>query len=94
MEQAQTTARRRAIEVYALSNAERRLLLEMLASERCGEDSLDVTELTRSETADVLCDLRMSRWVSPDSVIFTHYGRAVAETLALRLMNRSDGYSC
>lgn len=94
MQTAATQAQRRAIEVYALSDAERRLLLEMLASERCGEDSLDVTEFSRSETADVLVDLRMSRWVSPDCVIFTHYGRAIAETLALRLINRNDGYCC
>jgi hypothetical protein len=66
----------------------------MLASERCGEDALDVAEFGRSQIAEALCDLRMSCWVSHDEVMFTHYGRSVAEVLALRLVNRRCGYAC
>ena len=77
------------IEVHTLHPPERRMLLEMLASERSGEDSLHVAQLGRDETAQRLCQLSMACWTSAETIVFTHYGLHVAESLALRLVDRS-----
>jgi hypothetical protein len=69
------------------------MLLEMLASERSGEDALHVGEhFDRDRTAIALCELSMSRWVSLDHVVFTSYGRHVAEALAARLLDRERAF--
>jgi hypothetical protein len=94
METARRQSRNDAIEVHEISDAERRLLLEMLASERCGEECLDVRDGRRGRTAEVLADLRMTWWIDSDAVVFTHYGRAVAESLALRLVHRRPRDTC
>jgi hypothetical protein len=76
--------------VHVLSAPQRRMLLEMLASERSGEDALYVGHaLGRDRTASGLCRLRMSDWVDAQSIIFTDLGRHVAETLATRLVDRT-----
>jgi hypothetical protein len=78
------------MQVHTLSASQRRMLLEMLASERAGEEALYVgAMLGRDRTASSLCRLRMSDWVDAESVIFTDFGRHVAETLATRLVDRS-----
>jgi hypothetical protein len=85
----------RCIEVHTLAPAARRMLLEMLASERSGEEALHVGELfDRDRIALELCALEMSRWVSLDHVVFTEYGRHVAEALAARLVDREHAVSC
>jgi hypothetical protein len=77
------------IEVCTLAPAARRMLLEMLASERSGEAALHVGELfDRDRTALALCELELSRWISIEHVVFTDYGRTVAESLAARLVDR------
>jgi hypothetical protein len=79
--------------VHILSAPQRRMLLEMLASERAGEDALYVGRtLGRDRTASGLCRLRMTDWVDEQNIIFTDYGRHVAETLATRLVDRSAYY--
>lgn len=81
----------RRIEVHTLAPSARRMLLEMLASERSGEAALHVGELfDRDRTALALSELDMSRWVSVTHVVFTEYGRHVAETLAARLVDREQ----
>ncbi len=78
------------MQVHTLSAPQRRMLLEMLTSERAGEDALFVgTAFGRDRTGSELCRLRLSDWVDPERVIFTDYGRHVAELLATRLVNRS-----
>jgi hypothetical protein len=82
------------IEVYTLAPDERRLLLELLASERSGEESLHVGErFGRNHTARRLEDLRMTRWEARDRIVFTVYGRHVAETLAYRLIRAPDPHA-
>lgn len=81
------------MQVHTLSAPQRRMLPEMLASERSGEDALYVGHmLGRDRTASGLCRLRMSDWVDEQNVIFTDFGRHVAETLATRLVDRSAYY--
>lgn len=85
------------MQVHTLSASQRRMLLEMLASERAGEDALHVgSMLGRDRTASSLCRLRMSDWIDAHSIIFTDLGRHVAETLATRLVDRSayEGMVC
>lgn len=77
------------IEVHVLSAPERRMLLELLASERSGEPAVRVVHLGRDEIARSLCALQMTGWVSPTEVVFTEYGRTVAESLAARLIARA-----
>lgn len=82
------------IEVVTLAADERRMLLEMLASERAGEDSLHVGEqYGRNTTARRLVDLRMTRWSARDCVVFTSYGRHLAESLACRLIRAPDPHA-
>ena len=82
------------IEVYTLAADERRMLLEMLASERAGEDALHVGEqFGRNLTARRLVDLRMTRWSAQDCVVFTGYGRHLAESLACRLIRAPDPHA-
>lgn len=79
------------IEVVTLAADERRMLLEMLASERAGEDALYVGEqFGRNGTARRLVELRMTRWVARDRIVFTAYGRHLAESLASRLIRAPD----
>jgi hypothetical protein len=81
-------ARPQPIEVHVLAPSARRMLLEMLASERAGELAVHVNDLHRDRTAIALCELDMSRWISLRHLVFTEYGRHVAETLAARLLAR------
>jgi hypothetical protein len=79
------------IEVHTLSAPERRMLLEMLASERAGELALHVGHYGRIRVAASLTELAMAEWVADDEVVFTELGRWLAEALAERLVRR-DGY--
>jgi hypothetical protein len=82
------------IEVYTLAADERRMLLEMLASERAGEGSLHVGEqFGRHLTARRLVDLRMTRFCARGCVVFTSYGRHLAESLACRLIRAPDPHA-
>jgi hypothetical protein len=82
------------IEVVTLAPDERRMLLEMLASERAGEDALHVGEqFGRNVTAHRLVDLRMTRFCAQDCVVFTSYGRHLAESLACRLIRAPDPHA-
>jgi hypothetical protein len=78
------------IEVLTLSAPERRMLLEMLASERAGELSLHVRQYGRTRVAASLVELAMAEWVADDEVVFTDLGHWLAEALAERLVLR-DG---
>jgi hypothetical protein len=81
------------MQVHTLSASQRRMLLELLTSERAGEDALYVgPRLGRDRTASGLCRLRMADWVDEQHIIFTEYGRHVAETLATRMVDRSAYY--
>ena len=83
------------MDVHTLDASQRRMLLEMLAGERSGEEALHVGEwFNRHATADELCGLRMTQWVDPRHVAFTAIGRRVAEALAERLARPSAAYSC
>lgn len=78
------------MQVHVLTAAQRRMLLELLTSERAGEDALFVGHtLGRDRTASGLCRMRLSDWVDEENIIFTDYGRHVAETLATRMVDRS-----
>lgn len=81
------------MQVHTLSAPQRRMLLELLTSERAGEDALYVgTMMGRDRTASGLCRLRLSDWVDEHNIIFTDHGRHVAEALATRLVDRSAYY--
>ena len=81
------------MQVHTLSAPQRRMLLEMLASERAGEEELHAgAVLGRDRVASSLCRLRMADWVDDENIVFTDYGRHVAETLATRLIDRSAYY--
>lgn len=81
------------MKVHSVDARQRRMLLEMLASERAGEDALHVGHyLGRDRTASSLCRLRMADWVDDEQIVFTMLGRHVAESLASRLVSRS-GYA-
>jgi hypothetical protein len=89
---------RAQIEVVTLAPDERRMLLEMLASERAGEAAVHVGELHggelgRHRTARRLVDLRMTRFIADDRVVFTAYGRHLAESLACRLIRVPDPHA-
>lgn len=72
-----------------LRDDQRRMLLEMLVSERSGEDALRVgRHFGRDRTASGLCGLRMSSWVDGSHIVFTPYGRHLAESFAERLVGR------
>ncbi|MEM7156982.1 MAG: hypothetical protein AAF799_29290 [Myxococcota bacterium] len=75
--------------VHTVSANQRRMLLELLASERAGEFALFIGRyLGRDRTASELCRLRLSDWVDEQEIIFTAHGRQVAESLANRLVDR------
>ncbi len=75
--------------MHTLSAPQRRMLLEMLASERSGESALYVGRyFGRDRTASSLCRLRLADWVDEDEIIFTEQGRWLAESLATRLVDR------
>jgi hypothetical protein len=78
------------MDVVHLQAPERRMLLEMLAAERSGEDALHVGDcFGRPAIAERLCDWQMSRWVDRAHVCFTAFGRHIAEALADRLAEPS-----
>lgn len=78
------------MQVHTLTASQRRMLLELLTSERAGEEALRVGPIMgRDRTASGLCRLRMSDWVDEENIIFTDYGRHVAEALATRLVDRT-----
>ncbi|MBL4687871.1 MAG: hypothetical protein JKY37_24995, partial [Nannocystaceae bacterium] len=71
--------------VHPLPARQRRMLLEMLAGERSGEDGLHIGPLFgRDRTADGLCDegLASRRGGDGNPLVFTAHGRHVAERLA------------
>jgi hypothetical protein len=75
------------MQLHVLTSPQRRMLLEMLASERSGEDALFVgTHFGREDIADDLCVNELAAWISPDELVFTDLGHHVAETLARRLV--------
>jgi hypothetical protein len=75
------------MQLQVITAPQRRMLLEMLASERSGEDALYVgAYFGRDQVADSLCDIEMSAWVGPEELVFTHLGRYIAESLASRLL--------
>jgi hypothetical protein len=75
------------MQVHTLAAPERRMLLEMLASERAGEDALHVgPHFGRGGIAQRLCAIDMSEWVDDEHVVFTWVGRCVAEILASHLV--------
>lgn len=64
------------------------MLLEMLASERAGEDALVAGEqFERDLTAERLCDQGMAEHCGFERVQFTRFGRYVAEQLADRIVD-------
>ncbi|MCX4240689.1 hypothetical protein [Paraliomyxa miuraensis] len=75
--------------MYVLTAAQRRMLLELLTSERAGEDALFVGHtMGRDRTASGLCRLRLTDWVDEQNIIFTDYGRHVAEAMVTRMVDR------
>lgn len=63
------------------------MLLELLASERAGEDALVVgNHFGRDGIAASLCELELASWVNPDEAVLTGLGRHVAESFARRLL--------
>ncbi len=77
------------MKVHTLSAPQRRMLLEMLASEREGEHAILVGSfMGRDRTASSLCRLRMADWIDEDEIAFTEQGRWLAESLAARLVDR------
>lgn len=75
------------MQFHVLTSAQRRMLLEMLASERSGEEALFVgTHFGREDIADDLCEVDLAAWISPDALVFTNLGHHVAESLARRLV--------
>ena len=80
------------MDVHTLSAPQRRMLLEMLVSERAGESALHVGDyFDRDRTANSLCHMRMARWVAEQGLVFTTIGRLLAKRLAVRLVDRG-GY--
>ena len=78
-----------SIPVHRMAAPERRMLLEMLASERSGEDALRIgTMFGRDITADRLVAEGLARSVGIDDLVFTELGRHLAEALASRLVHR------
>ncbi|MCA9705168.1 MAG: hypothetical protein KDK70_04870 [Myxococcales bacterium] len=66
------------------------MLLELLVSEREGEPGLCVGDyLGRARAARSLCRLRLADWTPERTLVFTAVGRAVAEQLATRLVDRA-----
>ena len=65
------------------------MLLEMLASERSGEDALHIGRLFgRDRIADGLCAHGMAHRLDSEHLVFTEYGRHLAELLARRIVGR------
>lgn len=70
-----------------LDAPQRRLLLEMLVSERAGEWALFVGHrFGRDTVADALCGLKLCRRVDPEHAVISRLGRQVAQHLASRLV--------
>ena len=70
---------------------QRRMLLEMLASERAGEEALVIGQhFGRDETAASLSELGLASWVGTDEAVLTGLGRHVAESFARRLVTPTD----
>lgn len=76
--------------VHSLSAPQRRMLLEMLVSERAGEHALRVGRyMDREHIANSLCRLLMVDWVTEQEIIFTEQGRTLAEHLADWVVDRT-----
>ncbi len=76
---------------HEIEAPQRRMLLELLASERAGEDALVVgNHFGRDDIAASLCALELAEWVGPDEAVLTGLGRHVAESLARRLLSSDD----
>ena len=82
------------IEVHTLSAPERRMLLEMLASERAGELALHVGHYGRDRVARSLVELTMADWIGDDHLVFVPLGRQVAEMLAARIIRTDLQLAC
>lgn len=81
------------MQMHVLTSSQRRMLLEMLASERAGEDALYIGAcFGRDEIADGLDAVGLALWISADALVFTPLGRHVAESLALRLVRWDDTF--
>lgn len=77
------------IEVHRLAATQRRMLLEMLASERAGEHALRIgTLFGRDRIANGLCAHGMAHWLDSDQIVFTEFGRHLAELLARQIVGR------
>ena len=78
-----------SIEVHRLAATQRRMLLEMLASERSGEDALHIGQLFgRDRIADGLCEHGMAFRLDSERLVFTELGRHLAELLARQIVGR------
>ncbi len=85
----------RVIEVHTIAPAERRMLLELLASERAGEEALRVGPyLGRAAIARALSSVDMADWCDDEHVVLTELGRHVAEALAERLVAAPLHHAC
>ncbi len=82
------------IQVHSVGAAQRRMLLEMLASERAGEAALNVRNFGRRGIARGLIEEQMARSAGPDEIVFTEMGRLVAESLARRIVDRRHRVAC
>ncbi|MEM6989193.1 MAG: hypothetical protein AAF721_01810 [Myxococcota bacterium] len=79
-----------SIPFHRLAARQRRMLLEMLASERCGEDALHIGRFFgRDVTADGLCTQGLAVRLTPEALVFTDFGRHIAERLATEIVLRS-----
>lgn len=83
------------IEVHTIGAPQRRMLLELLASERAGEDALRVgTYPGRALVARTLSTMKMAWWCDQEHVVLTELGRHVAESLAQRLVAAPMPQAC
>lgn len=82
------------IQVHSVSAAQRRMLLEMLASERAGEATLNIRNFGRRAVARGLTEQDMASEAGPDEIVFTTMGRLIAESLAQRIVDRTHRVAC
>lgn len=83
------------IEVHTIGSPQRRMLLELLASERAGEDALRIGPYHgRAVIARSLSSMKMACWCDPEHVVLTELGRHVAESLAQRLIAAPIPQAC
>jgi hypothetical protein len=83
------------IEVHTIAAQERRMLLELLASERAGEEALRVGPYVgRAAVASSLSSMRMACWCDREHLVLTELGRHIAESLAQRLVAAPMPQAC